>query len=148
VTEKTEIERPWLFQKGQSGNPKGRPIGARHKVTLAIEAMLDEKAENLVNVAMEKALEGDVVALRLCLDRICPPRKDRPISFEMPKIEKVEDSSKLTAGLLAAVAAGDVTPDEAAVVAGLIEKHVRIREASNFEARLKALEERFGGEVR
>jgi hypothetical protein len=53
------------------------------------------------------------------------------------------------AGLLASVAVGDVTPEEGNVVASLIEKHARIREISDFEARLKALEERFGhGESR
>ena len=57
------------------GNP-GRPKGARHKTTLAIEALLDGEAEALTRKAIELAKAGDLVALRLCLDRICPPRKD------------------------------------------------------------------------
>jgi uncharacterized protein DUF5681 len=58
------------------GNP-GRPKGARHKTTLAIEALLDGDTEALTRKAIELAKAGDLVALRLCLDRICPPRKER-----------------------------------------------------------------------
>jgi Family of unknown function (DUF5681) len=126
------------FSKGQSGNPAGKPPGARHRATMAAEALLDGEVQALTRKAIERALEGDGVALRLCLERILPPRKDRPVSFAL------QESSKLTSNLIAAVAAGDVTPDEGLTVASLIEKHVRIREASDFEARLKALEERIG----
>jgi hypothetical protein len=90
------------------------------------------------------AAEGDPVALRLCLERILPARKDRPVSFPLPKAGTAAEGAVLTEGLIASVAAGEVTPSEATEVASLIEKHVRIREASNFEARLQALEKRIG----
>jgi hypothetical protein len=126
-----------------SGNP-GRPFGARHKTTIAIEALLEGQAEKITQKAIEKAMEGDPVAMRLCLERILPPRKDRPISFELPKIETTGDCTGAMKSLLASVAAGNISPEEGTAVAILIEKHVRIREASDFEARLKALEERIG----
>jgi hypothetical protein len=65
--------------KGQSGNPSGRPPGARHKATVAAEALLDGEAEGLTRKALEMALDGDTVALRLCLERILPPRRERPV---------------------------------------------------------------------
>jgi hypothetical protein len=123
-----------------SGNP-GRPFGARHKTTIAIEALLEGQAEKITQKAIDKAMEGDPVAIRLCLERILPPRKDRPISFELPKIEDCTGAMK---SLLASVAAGNILPEEGTAVAILIEKHVRIREGSDFEARLRALEERIG----
>jgi len=125
------------------GNP-GRILGSRNKATLAAQAILDGQSEQLTSKAIEMAMEGDAVALRLCLERLVPPRKDRPISFPLPKIESAAECSELTASLLTAVAAGDLTPEEGNVVASLMEKHVRIRETSDFEARLKAIEERIG----
>jgi hypothetical protein len=77
----------------EPGSP-GRPKGARHKATLAAEALLDGEAEALTRKAIELAKEGDIAALRICLDRIIPPRKDRPVAFELPKIENVGDAAK------------------------------------------------------
>ena len=127
-----------------SGNP-GRPFGARHKTTIAIEALLEGQAEKITQKAIEKAMEGDPVAMRLCLERIVPPTKDRTLSFELPKIETTGDCTGAMKSLLASVAAGNISPEEGTAVAILIEKHVRIREGSDFEVRLKALEERLNG---
>ena len=62
--------RPWA--KGESGNPRGKRQGARHRTTLAAEALLDGEAKALTRKAIELALAGETVALRLCLDRILP----------------------------------------------------------------------------
>ena len=56
-------------------------MGARHKATVAAEALLDGEAEALTRKAVEMALAGDGTALRLCLDRIIPPRRERPVRF-------------------------------------------------------------------
>ena len=66
------------FAKGASGNPLGRPAGSRHKTTLAMEALLDGEAEKLTRKAIDLALAGDMVALRLCLDRTIPPGETDP----------------------------------------------------------------------
>ena len=58
------------FEKGRSGNPAGRPCGARNKATLAAEALFDSEAEALSRKAVELALGGSEGALRICLDRI------------------------------------------------------------------------------
>jgi hypothetical protein len=60
------------FTKGESGNPAGRPRGSRNAVTLAAEAMLDGEAEALTRKAIDMALAGDTVALKLCIDRFSP----------------------------------------------------------------------------
>ena len=62
------------FKPGQSGNPAGRPKGARHRTTMAIEALLEGEGEAITRKAIEAAKAGDMVAIRLVLDRICPPR--------------------------------------------------------------------------
>src|SRR5689334_19169685 len=92
------------FKRGQSGNPHGRPHGSRHKVTLAMDALLEGEAEGLTRKAIEMALGGDTVAMRLCLDRLSPARKDRPVAFALPLIESTADVVKASAALLQAVA--------------------------------------------
>jgi hypothetical protein len=122
-----------------SGNP-GRPRGARHKITQAIEAMLEGQHEALTQAAIDKALEGDVTALRLCLDRIAPARKDAPVSFALPEIETAEDAAKAARAILKAIAEGDVTPLEAATVMAVIEQFRRTLETTEIERRIVALE--------
>jgi hypothetical protein len=128
------------FKKGQSGNPSGRPQGSRNKVTLAMDALLDGEAENLTRKAMELALGGDITALRLCLDRLCPPRKDRPISMEMPEIKGAKDILLASGVVVAAVASGEITPTEGQALAGVIEAHRRAIETEEIDKRLTALE--------
>src|SRR5215210_850239 len=96
------------FKPGQSGNPAGKPKGARHKTTLAIGALLDGEAENLTRKAVEMALDGDTVALRLCLDRLAPVRKDRPVPFALPKLDTAEDAKATAVAILQAVASSDL----------------------------------------
>ena len=122
-----------------SGNP-GRPRGARHKVTQAIEAMLEGQQEALTQAAIDKALEGDVTALGLCLDRIAPARKDAPVSFTLPEIETAEDAAKAARAILKAIAEGDVTPLEAATVMAVVEQFRRTLETTEIERRIVALE--------
>ncbi len=129
------------FAKGKSGNPAGKPKGARHKTTIAIEALLDGEAEALTRKAIEKAKEGDMTALRLYLDRIAPPRRDRPIAFQLRPIENAAQGAAAMTDIVAAVAAGDMSPLEANDVSKIIETFMRALEASNFERRLQALEE-------
>jgi len=73
------------FQPGQSGNPHGRPRGARNRATIAAETLLDGEAYALTRKAIDLAKQGDTAALRLCIERILPARKDRPVSFEMQR---------------------------------------------------------------
>ena len=128
------------FEPGRSGNPAGKASGTRNKVTLAIEALLDGEAEALTRKAIEIAKGGDLAALRLCLDRLAPPRKDRLVMFELPTITSAADAVKASAALVAAVAVGDLTPAEAGELGKLIEAYVKALEATDFAARLENLE--------
>ncbi len=81
------------FEKGQSGNPGGRRVGCRNKTTIAAAAFLAGEAEALTRRAVELALVGDPTALRLCLERILPPCRDRIVKFVLPPIESAADPS-------------------------------------------------------
>jgi hypothetical protein len=128
------------FQKGESGNPAGKPKGSRNKTTLAMEALLDGEADAIVRKAIEKAKEGDGTALRMCLERIVPPRKDRPVSFSLPPIKTAADALTATGALVAAVANGDITPSEAAELSKLVDGFVRALEATDLAERIGRLE--------
>jgi hypothetical protein len=134
------MQRGRPFEPGKSGNPAGKPKGARNAATLALEALLDGQAEALTNKAMALALGGDITALRICLDRILPPRKDRPIAFEMPPINNAQDARAASAALLGAVSSGNLTPGEASEVGKLIDAYVKTIELTEVLARLDKLE--------
>ena len=121
------------------GNP-GKPKGARHRATQAALALLEGEAEALTRKAVESALAGDVSALRLCIDRIAPPRKDAPVSFALPPMASAADAAQAAGAVLAAVAEGDLTPLEAVQIMGLIETYRRTLETCELEARVAALE--------
>lgn len=121
------------------GNP-GKPKGTRHKATVAAQELLDGEAEALTRKAVELALEGDTTALRLCLERIAPPRKDAPLKVDLPELHTAADAVAGISAIISAVASGQLTPAEGAAMTGLIEAHRRTLEVSELEARLTAME--------
>ena len=135
------------FRKGQSGNPDGKPKGTKNHATRIVEQLFDGEAEGICRAIVKKARSGDMTAAKIVVDRLCPPRRDRPVSFAMPPIEVASDAAKASAAIMAATAAGDITPDEASTLTKLIESHVRIVEAANFEQRLAEVERRLSDEA-
>jgi hypothetical protein len=128
------------FEKGESGNPAGRPRGSRNRTALLMENLLGYEAEAIGRKAVEMAIKGDMAAIRLCMDRLAPARKDEPVAFELPPLEKPADSVAAAATLVAAVAEGELTPSEAAQLAKVIEVYVRAIETKVFDERLASLE--------
>jgi len=129
------------FEPGKSGNPNGRPKGARNRTTALAEGLLDGEAEAITRKLIDKALEGDNAALRLCLERLLPPKRGRIVSFELPdKIETAADAVHASSLVLQACAAGDLSPDEALEIMNLISSHIRLVETNEIEARLTLLE--------
>ena len=92
--------------KFTSGN-FGRPKGSRNKATIAIESLLEGQAEALTQTAVKQALEGDSVALRLCIERIAPAPKDQPVSFSLSSMQSASDASQAATDVLRAVSDGD-----------------------------------------
>ena len=128
------------FVSGKSGNPQGRPRGSLNQTTRAAQVILDGEGEALTRKAVELARAGNVVALRLCLERLLPPRKDRPITFTLPPIKEVEDLPKALGAVLQAVAQGEITPSEGQTLTQMIEAYRKGFEATDLEARVTALE--------
>jgi hypothetical protein len=129
-------ERGKPFAKGNSG----RPVGALNKATVAVQTILDGEAEALTRTAIELALGGNLPALKLCLDRICPPRKERPLDLPMPEVVEVSELPKLTSALLAAVGNGQMESGQAASLSILVANHAKALELVELERRISALE--------
>ena len=141
------MNTPRNSRAGTRGRPfelgnAGRAKGSRNRVTLAIEALLEGQHEALTQAAIDKALEGDTTALRLCLDRLAPARKDAPISIDLPPVKTAADTLAASALVVEALGAGGLTPDEAARVIAMLSAHRAIIETSDLEQRLAALEAR------
>ena len=134
-------QNPTQFKPGQSGNPAGKPKGTRNATTLALETLLDGQASALTQKAINLALAGDMAALRLCLDRILPPRKDSPVAFDLPEMKTLNDAVPAMGVLVKAVGQGELTPTEAAELTKMVQAFAKIIETADLEERVRKLEE-------
>ena len=125
------------FKKGESGNPKGRPQGVRDR-RLQARDLFAQHREELIAIAIKKAVEGDTQALRMCLDRICPTIK--PI--DAPVLLGVLPDTLAGRGeqVLRQLAEGGLPPDVATTILAAIAAQARIVETSELERRVAALE--------
>jgi Family of unknown function (DUF5681) len=114
ITAKTASRGPGRpFVKGQSGNPAGRPKGLKNRKTLVAELFLEGEADKLARKAVELALDGNEAALRLCLDRLIAPRRERSVRFALPPLERADDIAAAMIAVTEAVADGTLSPGEA-----------------------------------
>ena len=128
------------FVKGQSGNPAGRMPGSRNRATVIAEQLLDCEVRSLTRKALEMALAGDTAALRLCLDRVIGPRRERPLNFTLPPIESAADLHTAMAAITGAVGRGELTTGEAWELSQTVDTFIRAIDAADFEHRLQRLE--------
>jgi len=115
-------------------------------MTVLIQSVLAEKAEELISKAVHLALEGDPTALRLCIDRLLPPCKDRPIHLDLPADAADGPILETSGNVLAAVAAGEITPSEGEALAKILTAHSQIISIEDINRRLKQVEERIRSE--
>jgi len=130
------------FQPGQSGNPSGRPPGARHAALLALDAIGAEGAKDVMESVVYAAQTGDMRAADILLRRLWPERKGRPVLFDIPQVETASDIAAALATVTKAVAAGEASPEEGAAMVTILEAQRRAVETVELERRLSALEQR------
>ena len=128
------------FMKGLSGNPAGKRPGTRNRGTIIAEEMLDCETRPLLRGAIDDAKGGDGVMTRFCIGRIIPPRRERPVRFDLPPIKSAADLSAAMEAITAAVAQGELTTGEAWEISQIIDTFIRAIDAADFERRLQRLE--------
>lgn len=125
----------------RSGNPGKRP-GTRHKATHAALTVMEGGAKRLAKKAVDLAMAGDVAALRLCLERLAPPARERTLQVDLPLPTSPADVPETLRAILQAAAAGAITASEAERLSTCVEKFARVHELADFDLRLRALEGR------
>jgi len=135
ASDNTGEQQAGRFTKGQSGNPAGRPRGSRNLATVAVETLLSGEAERLTRKCIELALSGDTVALRLALERICPPRRDRAAAFALRPIHSARDAAEAQSDLADAVSSGIITPAEAAEISKVLANAAKAYEIAEMAER-------------
>jgi len=128
------------WQPGQSGNPAGKPKGARHAALVALDAIGADGAAEVMRAVVAAAKAGDMRASEILLRRLWPERKGRPVAFPLPELRTAADMVTALGAVVQAVAHGDLSPEEGQAVAGMVELHRKAIETAEFECRLAALE--------
>jgi hypothetical protein len=139
-TNSTNNKSHW--SKGVSGNPAGRPPGSRNRSTAVMEALFEGESEKLIRKAIGLALEGDTTALRLCLDRLVPVRKDRSINLDLPPVSNAQQVAEAMTRIVAAIGDGLITPHEGASMANILSVQNSVVSMSELERRVELLEQR------
>ena len=128
------------FVAGGPGGP-GRPRGSRHRALAALDAIGEAGAAEVLQAVLKAAKGGDMRAASILLDRIWPARKGRAVEVALPPVAGAADLVPALAAVVAAMGRGEVTPEEAKAIAGVLEAQRKAVETAELEARVAALEE-------
>ena len=130
------------YQSGVSGNPQGRPKGIEDKRS-SCRRLLKEHSESLVNKLVEMALNGDIQALRLCIERLIPRVRDEEINLptEEHDLEKIGDIISLGGQIIQKVGNGDLSPEQGRTLTHMLDVQSKLIEISQLANRIDALEQ-------
>lgn len=143
MTENTgKIQENQRFQKGQSGNPAGRPLGSKNKANLIADQLFLEDLQSICESVIAQARSGNIQAAKIIFDRLLPPRKDRLISIKLPKIKTAEDILKAVGAITQAIANGEIAPSEGEALARILDIHGKAIELHDFEKTINELKDR------
>ena len=129
------------FQPGASGNPAGRPRGASNRRTLVAESMLDRDGPAILETLVELAKEGDIAAIRMCIERIFPRPHGRPVAFDLPPMTTAADAVTAMGGIMQAIGDGDLSAQEGAELSKVVAGFSQTVATADMEQRLRQVEQ-------
>lgn len=141
------IQENGRFKKGKSGNPRGKPKGARHKASMMAEMLFENEIAAICHQVIDQAKEGNMQAARIILDRLLPPKKDRPINFKLPMISNAADALEAGKLICHAVGNGEITPLEGESLSKIVEIQAKNIDLFNFGIRLEAIEKHMNQKI-
>ena len=130
---------PHRYKPGNPGGP-GRPQGSRNSASLVLDQLADGEAEGIFAQVVASARGGDMKAADIILSRAWPQRKGRPVAFSVPPVASPANVLDAHRAILAAVGNGQITPEEATLLSGLLENKRKALETVEIETRLAKLE--------
>jgi hypothetical protein len=122
------------------GNP-GRPRGLRNAGTWMAQQIPQSDADSILQRAVQLAKDGDATALKLCMDRLVPLRRERTVEFEIGHLETARDAVLAASRVTELVAAGELTPSEGRALSIIVENQRRAIETADLERRILLLEQ-------
>lgn len=130
------------FKKGQSGNPAGKKPGTHNKGT-KLAKLLEPHAEKLINKTVELALDGDVNALKLCLDRLIPKVKSQPVQIDINEldIENIDNLPTIGKSIVLAVAMGKISPEDGQKLMIVLDAQRKLLEHTDISRKLEEISE-------
>lgn len=131
------------FSKGVSGNPAGRPKGLRDKRNRLLTEILSKDEQGIAQKLAELAIDGNLAAISLCAEYLWSKNKTQGEPLELPSMvgKTIAEQGAL---IVDAMAAGEITPDEAGTAIQVIGSQSRILEVDDLTRRIAALEVRIG----
>jgi hypothetical protein len=131
-----------MFTKGQSGNPRGRPKVLRPGLRQSLDKLGARSLEEIVKVVVQKAVNGDLDASKLILDRLWPKRTGAPVVVnDVPGLMRADDLPAAVAAIAKATLGGHISPQEGAALTSLMDGWRHAHASESLEARITALEQ-------
>jgi hypothetical protein len=127
VTDRTVRDGNGRFAPGSSGNPKGKAPGTRNRATVLRALMRDGDEDAIGRVLIERALGGDPVAARFLIDGLNPKPRQRTITLDLPE---GADAAAIFRAATKAMAASEISPEEARSVVRFLEEGQRMVRAA------------------
>lgn len=130
------------FQKGQSGNPAGRPLNRPDRRSQYRE-LFESHAPALINKAIEMALDGDTQAMKLCMERIMPKLTGHHVKFELPdaQLSNPDYLMNLSISVINQIATGEITTEQAKHISAVLESQRKMTETTELSTLLDELKE-------
>lgn len=128
------------WKPGQSGNPAGKPSGARNRATQMVMALMEGAAEEITTTIIDAAKKGDLAAAKLVLERLAPPVRERAIALALPNTDTPSGINEAQRKIVEAVGSGDLLPAEGTALAGIVEVRRKAYETNEMDQRISELE--------
>lgn len=138
-----ELQATGRFQKGSSGNPRGKAKGTKNRATLAAEQLLQGELESICRRLIQEATSGNMQAIKMILDRVLPPKRNSYISFKLPDLDDSSGFLHAIDSVMKAVSQGNLSVEDAEALTKMIDIYIRAKEAYEYEERLSKIEQKF-----
>lgn len=117
----------------------GRPVGSRNKRNQVLDEVLATDEKSIADKLAELAKGGNLTAIGICADYLWAKRKPQgePITLDGMEGKSIAEQG---ARIVEALAAGELTTDEATAAMAVVSSQARIIEVDELAKRIEALE--------